>query len=94
MNKIFYYHGKETALDILNYRIIKLNKLDNSLKKLIKNYENKLTPKMPVSAELLMKKYEIPEGKQLGEKLRIIENEWVKNNFRISEQQVDKIVNN
>ena len=94
MNKIFYYHGKETALDILNYRIIKLNKLDNSLKKLIKNYENKLTPKMPVSAELLMKKYEIPEGKQLGEKLRIIETEWVKNNFRISEQQVDKIVNN
>ena len=94
MNKIFYYHGKETALDILNYRIIKLNKLDNSLKKLIENYKNKLIPKMPVSAELLMKKYEIPEGKQLGEKLRIIETEWVKNNFRISEQQVDKIVNN
>ena len=94
MNKIFYYHGKETALDILNYRIIKLNKLDNSLKKLIENYKNKLIPKMPVSAELLMKKYEIPEGKQLGQKLRIIENEWVKNNFRISEQQVDKIVNN
>ena len=94
MNKIFYYYGKETALDILNYRMIKLNKYDNSLKKLIKNYENKLTPKMPVSAELLMKKYEIPEGKQLGEKLRIIETEWVKNNFRISEQQVDKIVNN
>ena len=66
----------------------------DGLKKLIKNYENKLTPKMPVSAELLMKKYEIPEGKQLGEKLRIIETEWVKNNFRISEQQVDKIVNN
>ena len=41
-----------------------------------------------------MKKYEIPEGKQLGKKLRIIETEWVKNNFRISEQQVDKIVNN
>ena len=74
--------------------LIKLNKYDNSLKKLIKNYENKLTPKMPVSAELLMKKYEIPEGKQLGEKLRIIETEWVKNNFRISEQQVDKILNN
>ena len=49
---------------------------------------------MPVSAELLMKKYEIPEGKQLGEKLRIIEEEWVKNNFEISDQQVDNIVNN
>ena len=36
-----------------------------------------------VDEELLMKKYEIPEGKQLGEKLRIIEEEWVKNNFEI-----------
>ena len=49
---------------------------------------------MPVSADLLMKKYEIPKGKQLGEKLRIIEEEWVKNNFRISSQQVENIVNN
>ena len=31
---------------------------------------------------------------QLGEKLKIIEREWVKNNFKISDQQVDNIVNN
>ena len=49
---------------------------------------------MPVSADFLMKKYEIPEGKQLGEKLKIIEEEWVKNNFSISDQQVDNIINN
>ena len=29
-----------------------------------------------------------PEGKQLGEKLKMIEEEWVKNNFKISDQQV------
>ena len=49
---------------------------------------------MPVSADLLMKKYKIPEGKQLGEKLKIIEEQWVKNNFHISDQEVGNLINN
>ena len=44
-------------------------------------YENSTTPKMPINADVLMKKYNIPEGKLLVEKLKIIEEEWVKNNF-------------
>ena len=40
-----------------------------------------------------MNKYEIPEGKKLGQKLRIIEEEWVENNFQISDKQVENIVN-
>ena len=94
MNKIFYYYGKETTLDILTHRIIKLKKTDNSLKELVEHYENSKIPIMPISADLLMKKYEIPPGKQLGEKLKVIEKEWVKNNFSISNQQVDNIINN
>ena len=93
MNKFFYFHGKETTLDILNYRIFKFNKSDHSLKQLINYYENSTTPKMPINADILMKKYNIPEGKQLGEKLKIIEKEWVKNNFKISDQQIDNIIN-
>ena len=49
---------------------------------------------MPVSADIIMKKYKIPEGKQLGEKLKLIEEMWVRNNFKISDQQVDNIINN
>tara|TARA_E500000331_G_scaffold326805_1_gene345214 strand:+ start:31 stop:678 length:648 start_codon:yes stop_codon:yes gene_type:complete len=94
MNKIFYYYGKETTLDILYHRIIKSKKIENSLNELSKLYENRKTPVMPIKAELLMKKYEIPEGKQLGEKLSLIEEEWVKNNFKISDQQVENIINN
>ena len=94
MNKVFYYKGKETTLDILNHRMIKSKKADNSLKELIKHYENSEVPIMPISGDSLMLKYEIPEGKQLGEKLRIIEEEWVKNNFKLSDQQVENIINN
>ena len=94
MNKVFYYNGKEATLDILNHRVIKSNKLDNSLKKLINHYENLKTPSMPISADFLMKKYEIPEGKKLGEKLKMVEEEWVKNNFELSDKQVEIIINN
>ena len=94
INKIFYYHGKEITLDILNYRKIKSKKEDNALNQLIQHYEILEIPVMPVSAKFLMKKYKFHEGKQLGEKLKIIEEEWVKNNFKISDNQVDNIVKN
>ena len=49
---------------------------------------------MPVGANVLMTKYKIPEGKQLGLKLKIIEEEWVNNDFKISDEQIEQIVNN
>ena len=94
MNKVFYYFGKEAVLDILLHRMIKLKKIDNSLNELSNHYLNREVPIMPISADLLMKKYEIPEGRQLGEKLKTIEQEWVKNNFKISDLQIDSIINN
>ncbi len=94
LNKVFYYNGKEAILDILNHRIFKSKKVDNSLKELVEYYENSKVLVLPVSADLLMKKYEIPEGRQLGEKLKRIEEEWIKNNFKITDEQVNNIVNN
>ena len=94
MNKYFYYYGREATLDIINFRLVKLNKVDKSLTELVKNYEKKEALIMPVKADILMKKYEIPEGKLIGEKLKRIEEEWVKNNFKISDQEIDIIVNN
>ena len=94
LNKVFYYHGKQALLDILDYKIVKSKRMDNSLNELRKTYINNIAPKLPINADLLMKKYRISEGKQLGEKLKIIEKEWVENNFKISDQQVENIINN
>ena len=94
MNKVFYYQGKEAVLDILNYRKVKSKKEANLLKELSNYYEDKEAPIMPINANLLMKRYEIPQGKQLGEKLKVIEEEWVNNDFKISDNEVENIVNN
>ena len=94
MNKVFYYDGKQAVIDILNFMLIKSKKFENTFKELIEIYENKLIPTMPIGADMLMTKYKISEGKQLGAKLKMIEEEWVKNNFQISDQQVENIINN
>ena len=61
---------------------------------LINLYKNKSTPIMPIGAEILMKKYLLPEGKLLGKKLKAIEEEWVNNNFKISDREIKDIINN
>ena len=94
LNRVFYYQGKETVIDIINFKIFKSKKLDNRLIELSKSYYDKTVPTMPVKADTLMKKYKILEGKNLGNKLKMIEEVWVKNNFKISNQQVENIINN
>jgi len=94
LNKIFYYKGREAVLDILNYKIFKSKKINNDIIRLIEFYKHKTIPAMPVKADFLMSKYNISEGKLLGNKLKIIEEEWVNNNFQISDHQVEMIINN
>ena len=93
LNKIFYFHGKEAVIDILSYRLFSSKKVDKKLLNSINLFKSKALPIMPVGAKKLMEKYDIPEGKTLGNKLKIIEEEWVNNNFQLSEKQIDKIIN-
>ena len=38
-----------------------------------------------------MEKYKIKEGKELGNKLKYLENLWIENSFKISDKDVDKV---
>ena len=93
LNKIFYFNGREALIDIIHFQIFKSNKENSKLIKMIENYKNKESPLMPLKASTLMEKYNIPEGKELGYKLKLLEEVWVNNNFKISEKEVLKIVN-
>ena len=61
---------------------------------MIEKYQQKVLPLLPLRAITLITKYNIPEGKELGNKLKLIEELWVDNNFKISEKEVLKIVSN
>ena len=93
-NKIFYYDGKQAVNDIINFKLFTSTKVEKKLIKLMEIYKDKVTPTMPIGSDILMNKYNIPEGKILGNKLKMIEEIWVSNNFNISEKQLKKILNN
>ena len=91
-NKIFYYNGKQTVIDFINFKLFSSVKVEKKLLKLIEIYKNKILPTFPISAKTIMAKYNIPEGKTLGNKLKLIEETWVDNKFQISDKQIQKII--
>mgnify|MGYP001397152368 FL=1 len=91
-NKIFYYNGKQAVLDIINFKLFTSIKVEKKLLKLVETYKDKIIPTLPIGASTLMTKYNIPEGKILGNKLKLIEETWIQNSFQISEKQIQKII--
>ena len=94
LNKIFYFKGRETLMDIIYFKIFTSKKVDYRLIELIDHFKNKKVPIMPVKADMLMEKYNIQEGRELGIKLKAIEEVWTNNNFQISDKEVQKIASN
>jgi tRNA nucleotidyltransferase/poly(A) polymerase len=94
LNKIFYFNGRDALMDVINFKIFKSNKVDDKLLEMIDNFKEKKTPILPIKANILMERYNILQGKDLGNKLKEIEELWVNNNFQISDKEVEKIVNN
>tara|TARA_B100001057_G_scaffold485867_1_gene566159 strand:- start:1738 stop:3012 length:1275 start_codon:yes stop_codon:yes gene_type:complete len=92
LNKFFYYKGKQSLIDVLSYKIFTSKNVDKKLLRLIDQFHFKNSPSLPINAKLLMEKYRIPEGKNLGNKLKNIEEEWVNNDFNLSEKQINKII--
>ena len=93
-NKIFYYNGRQAVLDIINFKLFTSTKVEKKLISLIEIYKDKVTPTMPIGANVIMEKYNIPEGKTLGNKLKMIEELWVNNSFSITEKQIQKLIKN
>ena len=53
-----------------------------------KKFTNKQKPIFPVKAKYLIDNFNLKEGKDLGQKLKKLENIWMENNFQISNKQI------
>ncbi len=92
--KVFYKYGKESLNDILNYKLFISKKVDKKIINYLKFFDEKSIPIFPIKGEDLMKKFGIPQGKKVGENLKLVEDYWIKNNFKISDKELEKIVKN
>ena len=91
LQKIFYYDGKSNLTELIDFYLFKLKKNDNKVIKLRDYFEKKEKPFFPIKTKEIMEKYNLSEGKDLGNKLKNLEEIWVKNNFKISKKEMDKV---
>ena len=89
LQKIFYFQGKSYLLDVIDFKLFRSNKKNNKLIELKKNFEKLEKPQFPLKAKIIMEKYKLKESKELGQKLKYLENLWVENSFNISEKEVE-----
>tara|TARA_A100001015_G_scaffold313679_1_gene421466 strand:- start:699 stop:1973 length:1275 start_codon:yes stop_codon:yes gene_type:complete len=94
LDKILYFNGRQAVLDIIYYKLFISNKVEKNLIKIVEIYKHKDIPDMPIVANDLMNKYQIKEGKLLGNKLKMLEETWIQNGFVITEKQIQKIIKN
>ena len=94
LRKIFYFKGKDYLNDLINFKLIENKKPDKKLIKLKEFFQTKEVPKFEIKANTLIEKYNYKEGKELGNKLKEIEEFWIENSFKISDKDLEKIVKN
>ncbi len=92
--KILYFNNNSLLNDLINFQIFKSKKEDKKLIKLKEFFSSQVPPKFNVKATYLMEKFNLKEGKELGDKLKQIETTWINNSFKVSEDQIEKIIKN
>jgi len=92
--KILYFNGKDYLIDLIDFKIFQNKKLDKNLVKLKAFFSNQESPKLEIKAKTLIEKFNYKEGKELGVKLKEIEEFWIENSFNISDQELKKLIKN
>ena len=92
LEKNVYFNDKNHLinLNILNFAInekLKFKDFSDTLKKILQSKKKKF----PVDGKYLMNNG-MKQGSQMGKVLEKIEEEWIKNNFKISEDQMKEII--
>ena len=93
LSKILVRNGKENLIDVLDFKILITKKNKEYLVDQKKYFVELKVPVMPIKAKDLIEKFNLKEGRLLGLILKEIEEQWLNNNFSISNNQVEEIVN-
>ena len=92
LSKILLKNGKENLIDILDYKILTSKKNKDYFIGLKKYFIEFKIPVMPIKAKDLIERFNLKEGKLLGSILKEIEEHWLNNNFKISNDQIEDVV--
>ena len=92
--KIYYFYGIEYLIDLIDFKLL-TSKIHNKKISNIKNLiVKKDKPILPIKAKDLIEKFNLKEGKDLGLKMKKIEETWIDNKFKISDSEIAGIARN
>ncbi len=94
LKKRIYFGEKESLLDLITLQLLIFHKNEKALYDLIKITKKTDLPKFPYNADFLIKNFDYKPGKKMGKKLKELETLWVNNDFKISKDEIKKIVLN
>ena len=93
LNRIYYYNGLSYIEDLIDFKIFNSKKISKSLNELKQVYIKMPKPVFPIKASYLINDFKLKEGKNLGDKLRVLEEIWIDNKFEISQKEIVKAIN-
>ncbi len=94
LQKIFYFNNKSYVVDLIDLKIFNSKTATKKLIELKKYFEQFEKPIFPLKAQDLLEKYKFKEGKEFGQKIRLLEHMWLNNSFKISNKEIDKVFGN
>jgi len=94
LKKNIFYFGKNhlTTLNKIYFSENKKIKISNYLE-ILKEIKKSIVPEFHINGTYL-KNRGIKEGTYIGKILKILEDEWIKNDFKLSDQKVEEIILN
>ena len=94
LQKIFYFNNKSYVIDLIDLKIFNSKSAPKKLIELKKYFEQFEKPIFPLKAQDLLEKYKLKEGKEFGQKIRLLEEIWINNSFKLSNKEIDNLLNN
>ena len=93
LTKNIYYYGTENIKNVAKLHFFEKSKISiNELNSTLKKIQEVKIPKFNYDG-LYLKSKGMKEGEKIGKTLKLIEREWLSNNFNISENKITEIIN-
>ena len=94
LQRILYFNDKSYLFDLLDLKIFNSKTAPKKLIHLKKYFEKFEKPTFPLKAQELLEKYKLKEGKEFGQKIKHLEDQWLNNSFKLSEKEIDNVFSN
>ncbi len=91
LQKILYLNNRSYVIDLLDLKIFNSKTTPKKLIELKKYFEKFKKPIFPLKANDLLEKYKLKEGKEFGLKIKLLEDLWLNNSFKLSNKDIDKV---